>query len=364
MNIVKPTLLINESICKSNIRKMADKAGTNGLIFKPHFKTHQSHAVGRWFKEVGVEHITVSSLGMADYFSKDGWKNITVAFPCNIRQIDLINDLASRINLTVLVDNVKVIDLLSGQLNYDLGVKIELDSGKGRTGVNAKDLTIIDQLVSKVKSSEKLQFKGFYLHAGHSYGTRGKAETTKIYTEAVECLQPIKAAYPDAEICYGDTPTCSVIDKFESIDAMSPGNFVFYDIMQEQIASCSIEDVGVAVACPVVSINSQNNQVCIYGGGVHFAKDNIEVDGYNSFGQVVKILNEGWSAPLKGAYLKSVSQEHGLIYMPDEELSQWKVGDVIGILPVHSCMTADCLGEYYTFEGAVLDHYSKKMHAR
>ena len=363
MNIVKPTLLIDESICKRNIRNMADKAKANGLEFKPHFKTHQSLDVGRWFKDVGVEYITVSSLGMADYFSQDGWENITVAFPCNIRQIDLINDLASRINLTVLVDNVTVIDLLSSQLKYDLGVKVELDSGKGRTGVNAKYLTTIDLLMSKIRSSDKLQFKGFYLHAGHSYGARGEAEITKIYEEAVACLQPIKATYPDDEVCYGDTPTCSAIDSFESIDALSPGNFVFYDIMQEQIGSCKIENIGVAVAAPVVSINDSNNQICIYGGGVHFAKDVLDVDGQNSFGQIVKINDKGWSSPINGAYLKSVSQEHGLIYMPDNELRNWKVGDVIGVLPVHSCMTADCLGEYLTLKGKTLDHYSKKMHA-
>ena len=363
MNIVKPTLLIDEAICKRNIRNMALKAKANNVSFEPHFKTHQSLGVGKWFKEVGVKHITVSSLGMAEYFSKDGWEEIKVAFPCNIRQIDLINDLASRIKLNVLVDNDVVIDKLANQLNHELGIYIELDSGKGRTGIDTKDFATIDKLVYKIRSINKFNFKGFYLHAGHSYGARGKSAINNIYQEAITALKQIRSSYPDLEVCYGDTPTCSVIDHFESIDALSPGNFVFYDIMQEQIGSCSVADIGVAVACPIVSINHRNNQICIYGGGVHFAKDVVQIDGRNSFGKIVKISNDVWSKPIEGAYLKSVSQEHGLINMPNEEIGKWQVGDVIGILPIHSCMTADCLGEYHSLAGETLDHYSKKMHA-
>lgn len=363
MNITKPTLLIDETICKRNIRSMADKAKANNISFEPHFKTHQSRAVGKWFKDIGVKHITVSSLGMADYFSEDGWEEIKVAFPCNIKQIDLINDLASRIKLNVLVDNEDIIEMLSQQLNHDLGVYIELDSGKGRTGVHAGDLSRINLLANKIKDADKLTFKGFYLHAGHSYGARGAKDIQEIYEEALSYLIPIKKAYPKQLVCYGDTPTCSVIEQFDQIDAISPGNFVFYDIMQEQIGSCAVSDIGVAVAAPLVSINDKINQVCIYGGGVHFARDVIEIEEHNSFGHVVKLSNEGWSKPIKGAYLKSISQEHGLIHMPDDELKNWKVGDVIGILPVHSCMTADCLGAYYNFNGEELDHYSKKMHA-
>ena len=41
----------------------------------------------------------------------------------------------------------------------------------------------------------------------------------------------------------------------------------------------------------------------------------------------------------------------GILSVDDELLNSAKVGDVLGILPVHSCMTADCMGEYYTLEG-------------
>ena len=54
--------------------------------------------------------------------------------------------------------------------------------------------------------------------------------------------------------------------------------------------------------------------------------------------------------------MSSISQEHGLVRASDELLSKVKVGDVLGILPIHSCMTADCMKGYLTINGDVVDH--------
>ena len=70
---------------------MAAKAKNNNIIFRPHFKTHQSKKVGEWFREEGVDKITVSSVSMAKYFIEHNWKDITIAFPFNILEIDDIN---------------------------------------------------------------------------------------------------------------------------------------------------------------------------------------------------------------------------------------------------------------------------------
>lgn len=41
-----PTLLLDENKCRANIAMMAAKASSHRLIFRPHFKTHQSLALG------------------------------------------------------------------------------------------------------------------------------------------------------------------------------------------------------------------------------------------------------------------------------------------------------------------------------
>ena len=102
--ITTPTLLLNEEVCRRNIKNMADRARRNSVTLRPHFKTHQSHEIGNWFREEGTEKITVSSLRMAQYFARDKWKDILVAFPVNILEIDRINRLSGEINLSLLVD--------------------------------------------------------------------------------------------------------------------------------------------------------------------------------------------------------------------------------------------------------------------
>ena len=88
VQIVGPTLVISRSRAQNNIGQMAAKAEKSGVIFRPHFKTHQSSEIGNWFRKYGVRHITVSSAQMAEYFAQHGWTDITIAFPVNILEIE------------------------------------------------------------------------------------------------------------------------------------------------------------------------------------------------------------------------------------------------------------------------------------
>ena len=91
MNLLKiksPTLLLDKNKCLTNLNFMVQKAGNYNLSFRPHFKTHQSLEIGRWYKDFGIDKITVSSLQMAVYFAEE-WTDITVAFPVNILEIDI-----------------------------------------------------------------------------------------------------------------------------------------------------------------------------------------------------------------------------------------------------------------------------------
>ncbi|HEX9018654.1 MAG TPA: hypothetical protein VF806_05685, partial [Anaerolineaceae bacterium] len=67
--IDKPTLLLDESTARHNIHHIAAKIQAAGIRFRPHFKTHQSAAIGEWFRGEGVTAITTSSLDMAQYFA-------------------------------------------------------------------------------------------------------------------------------------------------------------------------------------------------------------------------------------------------------------------------------------------------------
>lgn len=356
--ISSPTLLIDEHLTRANIKRMADKAAKHGKKLVPHWKTAQSHEIGRWAMEYGIKEVTASSIKLAEYLFGQGWENIHIAFPFNVRETERLNRLAADQSLSVQLVNPNTAKFLAEQLTQKVGFFIEIDAGYGRTGVHISDFETIDEILKISRTSPNLHFKGFYLHPGHTYYGIDKV---KIHEESRQALHLLKekyrSSYPDLVTRLGDTPGCAVMDEFGDVDELGPGNFVFFDLMQVELGSCKKEDVAVCLAVPVVDINRERKEILIHGGGVHLAKDVLTYpDGSKNFGEVVMLDENGWTIPSHFSYLKSISQEHGVIKASDELLSQVQVGDLLGILPVHSCMTADCMGEYLSLEGKKIDH--------
>lgn len=347
--ICKPTLLVDEYKCRQNIQLMADKAARHGVEFRPHFKTHQSLEIGKWFKESGVNKITVSSVVMANYFASD-WNDITIAFPVNILEINEINELAGKVKLNLQVESIETAEFLSSEIQREAGVFLKIDVGYHRTGIGYNNFKRIDDILKILEGSSNLLFKGFLTHAGHTYKCNSTVDIIKIHNDTIDIMKTLKEKYislfPDLILSIGDTPGCSLAEDFTGIDEIRPGNFVFYDLMQYYLGSCSAEQIAAAVACPIVAIHKQRNELVIYGGGVHLSKERIEVFGKTIFGQIVERTNSGWGEFIQGMFVKSLSQEHGIVSLPDSLSTKYKVGDVLYIFPVHSCMTANLMDRY------------------
>jgi D-serine deaminase-like pyridoxal phosphate-dependent protein len=122
--------------------------------------------------------------------------------------------------------------------------------------------------------------------------------------------------------------------------------------MQYKIGSCSIDRVAVAMACPVVAIHKERNEMVIYGGAVHFSKERLEdpVKGA-CYGVAVENNGEGWGDLMEGVCLTKLSQEHGIVHVPDHLKDHFRIGDIIKILPVHSCLAADLMKSYGLVNG-------------
>jgi len=88
----------------------------------------------------------------------------------------------------------------------------------------------------------------------------------------------------------------------------------------------------------------------IYGGGIHFSKDRIEDQGKTIFGIVAQNDANGWNDPIPNMYVKALSQEHGVVVVPQTEINNYSIGDLIYVLPIHSCMTADLMKRYKTLD--------------
>ena len=359
MEITRPTLLLNKEIALRNIENMLSKANQLHLIFRPHFKTHQSAEIGEWYREAGVTCITVSSLTMANYFADFGWEDITIAFSVNIPEIPEMNELAGRIKLNLLIENQEGLQALHEQISWHTGIFIKIDTGYNRTGIDALNTSLIDQLLREIQKSPLLQFRGFLSHTGHTYQAKSTHDIFSRHFDALLKMKALKARYvsewPDLILSLGDTPSCSICDNLEGVDEIRPGNFVFYDLMQNKLGVCKLSDIAVRMVCPVIAIHPSRNEVVIYGGAIHFAKDSIiNIDGKPLFGRI--IVREGDQEILldEKNYLHGLSQEHGILKITPQDLHYFSPGKLIEILPVHSCLTANLMKEYLTTDGEII----------
>lgn len=339
---------------------MTRKAASAGLSFRPHFKTHQSRAIGRWFREAGVESIAVSSVKMARYFAEDGWYDITIAFPANPNDSRNLDEVARMTRLGCLVESARVAAALDRSLRAPVGVFIKIDTGYGRTGIRFDDRDAIDATVEAIDRADRLELRGFLAHAGHSYQASSIDEIVEINDQTVGRLAAVKSTSRRPEelvASLGDTPCCSVATDFGAADEMRPGNFVFNDMQQVSLGSCAPHDVAVAMACPVVAIHRRASEMIVNCGAVHLSKDTYpsKTNG-RSFGRLVLLDGLSRSRPVEGAEVISVSQEHGKVRVPGAILDRLSEGDLVGVLPAHSCLTANLARGYVSIEGRALDH--------
>ena len=346
INTAIPHLLIDEMQARVNIDLFVQKAARHKLLFRPHFKTHQSVQTGEWFREAGVNSITVSSLTMARKFAAAGWNNITLAFPLNIQEAEGYAQLAGEISLNVLFDNPAQVLAFREKLKHEAGYFIKIDAGYHRAGVLPQDTATLDQIISA--AGPKLHFKGFLNHAGQTYSAKSTEEILEIHRSNAETLHTLRQAYqdkfPGIITSTGDTPSCSLANDFRGIDEIRPGNFVYYDLMQLHLGSCTFEQIAAAVICPVVSVYPHRNEALIYGGAVHLSKETIEnKDGTKIYGLAVPYVDGKWQAPQGDDYLVRLSQEHGILKTDSPWAKLLKPGDWVAVIPVHSCLAVTAL---------------------
>ena len=99
----------------------------------------------------------------------------------------------------------------------------------------------------------------------------------------------------------------------------------------------------------------------LYGGAVHLSKEYITIsddvgnDETKMYGYIaLPEKRRGWGKIVDNTYISRLSQEHGIVKTESTFFNQVNIGDVLMVLPVHSCLTANLLRKYLTLEGEVI----------
>jgi D-serine deaminase-like pyridoxal phosphate-dependent protein len=346
-----PRVLLDRAVLLDNIRRMGDLAEANGLVLRPHAKTHKCVEIARLQQEEGATGLTVAKVEEAIVFLRAGIGSLTLAYPLvDPAKLDRLLDAARTYGreLHLLADSLEGINVLSdgaARHNVTLNVFLKIDVGLGRCGVCADDPRMVP-LAAGIARGKKLKLAGLLSHAGHAYAANGTQAVQSIAeTERLHMMQArdrlTEAGITTREISVGSTPTVLAAESFQGISEIRPGNYVFLDRTQMRLGVARPEEVALSVAATVVSANQDffiidaGSKTLSSDGGAHGSS------GPGGFG--LAFIPEEFPREGRGLVIEKLSEEHGFVRRDERELP---LGTRLRILPNHACPVANLADSY------------------
>lgn len=353
-----PSLVLDRAKLARNLARMAAACKRNGVALRPHLKTAKSIDVARQVLGAGTNGIAVSTLLEAEYFAAEGVRDIQYAVcitPDKLERVARIQAVGAK--LTLITDNVEVARAIAdkhGEIDTTFHVQIEIDCGENRTGVipGSSDLQEIARILD---AAPNVKFDGVMTHAGHSYACRSLEEIEtlaeverKSVVDAAEAVRALGIDCPNVSL--GSTPTALHARHLEGVTEARAGVYMFGDMFQAQIGSCTVDDLAVSVLTDVSSHRPDLNHFTVDAGALALSKDHSTeaVPNDIGFGLIANAKGEVFAPQLK---VTRVYQEHGLVPLPEgQSLTSFPIGDKLRVFPNHVCMTGAMYDRYYVVD--------------
>ena len=327
---------------QQNIRKMADVAWENGVVLRPHVKTHKIPSIAREQAEAGATGITVATLSEAEVMADNTIEDIFIAYPLVTEaKIQQAMQLGERVRLVVGVDSLEGARRLSAVAeDRSLEVRLEVDTGLRRTGVLYDEAV---GLAGEIEGMGNLDLTGIYTYRGAVLGGSKTLELEKAGLEEGQLMVSLADQMRERgigvdDVSVGSTPTAEYVAKVAGVTEIRPGTYVFYDRMQARLGVCSLDECAAVVVCTVVS-RPAPDLVVIDGGSKTFATDvgpGAEPLNLEGYGHVVGYPD---------AVLDRLTEEHGMLSVDED--CDLEVGDTLQIIPNHICSTVNLHDEVY-----------------
>ena len=345
-----PYLMIDESIMRNNLERMALKCRAHGCVLRPHIKTHKSVALAKLQMEYGSDSITVAKLSEAEIMAAAGFRNIFMAYPIiGEDKIRRAAELSKSIRLILSTDSLEAADMLSKgakEHGVTFEIRLEIETGMERSGVLMADAL---EIAKQIAAMPNLNLTGIYTYRSMIYQSRPHLDARlcghdegRIMVELKNSLCREGIAIQDVSV--GSTATALTCAEIEGVTEVRPGTYIFYDRMQADKGACDESMFAAFVQVTVVSV--KGNNVIIDAGNKSISADCPGQVPY-SFKGYGKVLGHD------GMILYSMTEEHGMILNenPDDVV---RVGDGLNIVPNHICTTVNLYDHAYLVkDGAI-----------
>lgn len=336
-----PAVHVDLDVVERNIRRGVESLAPHGIVHRPHIKVHKSIFLAQKQLAMGCKGITCAKLGEAEVMADGGVADILIAYPLiGADKLARYRALVERpIVVRTIVNSMEGaagLSKLGEGMGRRLEVLIELDGGINRGGLQpGKPL---EDFARAVRALPGLDIVGLEYYGGDIYAckdaeairARSKREADDVLAGA-ETLR--RAGVEPRILSAGSSFSLRYPAELKGVTEVRAGNYIFNDGAQLSIGQVGPDECALRVLATVVSRPDPNHMI-IDAGSKTLTSD--RVAGWDGFGHVVE-------APELDIY--KLNEEHGFV-RSDREI-RFRVGDVVSIIPNHSCVVPNLADEIY-----------------
>ena len=339
-----PAIVLDLDRMERNIRRYHQAAHAHGKEVWPMLKTHKSLEIARMQADCGCTGFLCGTLDEAEALCDAGFDNLMYAYPVstavNARRVAA---LAKKCRFFVRLDDpdaARVLDRVAAEAGVTVNYTIIVDSGLHRFGVKPEK---IRAFAEAMRQFSHLTLCGISTHPGQVYGAACRADVERCCREERRAMAAAASALREggfaAElITSGSTPTFFGALEDENINICHPGNYVYHDVIQLSMEAACEEDCALSVLAAVISHPSEDLFLCDAGSKCLGLDQGAHGGGsVRGFGRVVGHPE---------LTVSGLSEEVGKLHVDGPTTLQ--VGDLIRIIPNHSCSAANltrcCVG--------------------
>jgi len=328
-----PCIVVDLDVAESNIAKLQAAANEMGVDVRPHSKTNKSPYWVRKQIDAGAIGVCCAKVGEAEVMVEAGVPEVMI--PNQVigkRKIARLVALARSARIIVAVESSGNVDDLSSAsmaAGAELGVIIEINVGMDRCGVDGDGAV---ELAKQIDAAPGLRFDGLMGYEGHVVAERDY-ETRKIKAEQAMAIltgaaDQIRDAGIDVKlVSAAGTGTYNITGRVDGVTELQCGSYIFMDGDYLEV----FNDFEPALSVLATVISRQKKEVAIVDMGLK----SISMD--RGLAEVISPAS---------ASIKSHSEEHTAVNLPDAASQALKVGDKVRSRPTHGDTTIN-LHEYY-----------------
>ncbi len=346
--VMTPAAAVDLDIMAANLDRMAAYTAAHGLLLRPHIKTHKSPEIAGEQLRRGAVGVTVATMREAHVMSEVAPDVLIAHPPVGQPKLDRLLALPSHIRVTVALDSLHALDGVSAAASgagRTFGVLVEADVGMHRVG--EPDPQRLAALALEATRRPGIEWRGLMFYPGHirQHVDEQDSAIAQVTADLQQHLQALRAHGLEPEIVSaGSTPAAFASHRFEGVNEIRPGTYVYNDRTTAVVGACEWRDCAYTVVATVVS-TAVPNQAVVDAGSKALSREELRGPDTSGFGALLDHPD---------VVVSGLSEEHGIL---DLSRTDWRpqVGDRVRIVPNHVCVSVNLHPRIYGGRGESIE---------